>query len=53
MEKPCKRFALVKLWEKQEEEEEFLRKAPASLPKNSLWGSFQLLLVQIKDLVSL
>ena len=51
MEKPGNWFAIAKMWKKHLEKE-ILRKGPASLLQNSLWDSFQFLLVQINHLVS-
>ena len=45
MEKPSNCLAIAKIWEKQLEEKEILRKGPASLPIY-LWDHFQFLIVQ-------
>ena len=48
MEKPVNSFAIVKMWKKAWRKK-ILRKGPAFLVKNSVWDSFQFLLVQIKN----
>ena len=51
MEKPDDSFAIVKMGKKHPRKN-ILRKGSASLLKNSVWDSFQSLLVQINLLVS-
>ena len=52
MEKPDNSFAIVKMKKKNTCRKNILRKGYSSLLKNSVWDSFQSLIVQINLLVS-